>query len=104
MIQVRNLTRYYGDFAALQDVSFELREGEIVGLLGLNGAGKSTALRILAGLLAPSMGDVVIDGKDLAAHPGLMARIGFLPASARRAATSSGNSSARSCSEGSGVK
>jgi len=79
MIQVRNLTRYYGDFAALQDVSFELREGEIVGLLGLNGAGKSTALRILAGLLAPSMGDVVIDGKDLAAHPELMARIGFLP-------------------------
>jgi ABC-2 type transport system ATP-binding protein len=79
MIQVRNLTRYYGEFAALQDVSFDLREGEIVGLLGLNGAGKSTTLRILAGLLAPSAGDVLIDGKDLADHPEMLSRIGFLP-------------------------
>jgi ABC-2 type transport system ATP-binding protein len=79
MIQVRNLTRFYGEFAALQDVSFDLQEGEIVGLLGLNGAGKSTTLRILAGLLAPSAGDVTIDGKDLANHPEILARIGFLP-------------------------
>src|SRR5688572_5229764 len=79
MIQVRNLTRYYGEFAALQDVSFDLREGEIVGLLGLNGAGKSTTLRILAGLLAPSAGDVLVDGQDLADHPEVLSRIGFLP-------------------------
>lgn len=78
MIEVRNLTRYYGDFPALQDVSFELSEGEIVGLLGLNGAGKSTALMMLAGLLAPSSGTVVIDGSDLQLDPSLRGRIGVL--------------------------
>lgn len=79
MIEVRNLTRFYGEFPALQDVSFELKEGEIVGLLGLNGAGKSTTLQMLAGLIAPSAGTVRIDGTDLSSHPDLRARIGFLP-------------------------
>lgn len=78
MIEVRNLTRYYGDFAALNDVSFELAEGEIVGLLGRNGAGKSTALMMLAGLLAPSSGTVHIDGTDLSTDPSLRGRIGVL--------------------------
>jgi ABC-2 type transport system ATP-binding protein len=79
MIQVRNLTRYYGEFAALRDVSFDLKEGEIVGLLGLNGAGKSTSLKVLAGLLCPSIGSVVIDGLDLHTHPQVRGRIGYLP-------------------------
>jgi len=80
MIRVDNLTRYYGDFAALEGVSFELNEGEIVGLLGLNGAGKSTTLKILAGLLMPSLGDVSIDGVDLLGDPDkVRARIGYLP-------------------------
>jgi len=79
MIQVRNLTRYYGEFAALQEVSFDLKEGEIVGLLGLNGAGKSTCLKMLAGLIAPSAGVVTIDALELGAHPEVRARIGFLP-------------------------
>ncbi|MEQ1503728.1 MAG: ABC transporter ATP-binding protein [Myxococcota bacterium] len=79
MIQVRNLTRYYGEFAALRDVSFDLKEGEIVGLLGLNGAGKSTTLKVLAGLLAPSIGSVVIDGLDLHQNPDVRGRIGYLP-------------------------
>lgn len=80
MIQVSGLTRYYGDFAALDGVSFDVAEGEIVGLLGLNGAGKSTTLRILAGLTPPSSGTVRIDGVDTVADPGAMhARIGFLP-------------------------
>lgn len=79
MIQVRNLTRYYGEFVALQDVSFDLQVGEIVGLLGLNGAGKSTTLKALAGLLTPSSGTVTIDGLDLQSHPEIRARIGFLP-------------------------
>ena len=80
MIRVDNLTRYYGDFAALEGVSFELDEGEIVGLLGLNGAGKSTTLKILAGLLMPSLGAVSIDGIDLLADPDrVRARIGYLP-------------------------
>lgn len=79
MIQVRNLTRYYGEFAALRDVSFDLKEGEIVGLLGLNGAGKSTTLKVLAGLLAPSVGAVTIDGLDLHQNPAVRGRIGYLP-------------------------
>jgi ABC-2 type transport system ATP-binding protein len=79
MISVRNLTRFYGEFAALQEVSFDLRVGEIVGLLGLNGAGKSTTLKILSGLLAPSLGTVAIDGQDLHQNPAVRARIGYLP-------------------------
>jgi ABC-2 type transport system ATP-binding protein len=79
MIQVRNLTRYYGEFAALRDVSFDLKEGEIVGLLGLNGAGKSTTLKVLSGLLAPSVGSVTIDGLDLHQNPAVRGRIGYLP-------------------------
>lgn len=80
MIEVTGLTRYYGQFAALEDVSFKVGDSEIVGLLGLNGAGKSTALKILAGLLAPSRGSVVIDGIDVEEDPGALAsRIGYLP-------------------------
>ena len=80
MVEVTGLSRYYGDFAALEDVSFTIAEGEIVGLLGLNGAGKSTALKILAGLLTPSSGAVHIGGQDALASPHrLRGRIGFLP-------------------------
>ena len=79
MIEVRNITRYYGEFAALQDVSFQLKEGEIIGLLGLNGAGKSTTLKILAGLIAPSSGSVLIEGVALDETPALRSQIGFLP-------------------------
>ncbi len=80
MIEVQNLTRYYGDFPAVQDVTFKVREGEIIGLLGLNGAGKSTILKVLAGLLAPSSGLVSIDGTDVTGAPeDLRQKIGFLP-------------------------
>jgi ABC-2 type transport system ATP-binding protein len=80
MIEVANLTRFYGDFPALADVSFSVREGEIIGLLGLNGAGKSTTLKILAGLMPPSSGSVLVDGVDLVAHPEQVhGRIGYLP-------------------------
>ncbi len=79
MIQVRNLTRFYGEFAALQEVSFDLKVGEIVGLLGLNGAGKSTTLKILAGLIVPSQGTITIDGKPLHEDTSARAKIGFLP-------------------------
>jgi ABC-2 type transport system ATP-binding protein len=80
MIEVKDLTRYYGDFAALQSVSFSVKEGEIIGLLGLNGAGKSTTLKVLAGLLQPSRGHVTVDGMDVAEAPdSFKARIGYLP-------------------------
>ncbi len=80
MIEVQGLTRYYGDHPALLDVSFSIADHEIVGFLGLNGAGKSTTLKILAGLILPSAGSVRIAGVDALDAPGsLRERIGFLP-------------------------
>ena len=80
MIEAAGLTRYYGNFAALSDASFTIDDREIVGLLGLNGAGKSTMLKILAGVLLPSAGTVKVGGIDATADPDALRRtIGFLP-------------------------
>jgi len=80
MIVAENLTKYYGERAAIADVSFTIRPGEVVGLLGLNGAGKTTAMRILSGLLLPTSGRVEIEGVDMVKNPDtLRARVGFLP-------------------------
>ena len=56
MIEVENLVRNYGDFAAVDDVSFSIGRGEVVGLLGHNGAGKTTIMKMLTGFLEPSFG------------------------------------------------
>jgi ABC-2 type transport system ATP-binding protein len=80
MIEARGLTRYYGHFAALSDATFSIEDKTIVGFLGLNGAGKSTVLKILAGLLLPSAGTVRIGGEDaMVTSDALRKRIGFLP-------------------------
>jgi ABC-2 type transport system ATP-binding protein len=80
MIEVEGLTKYYGPLRAIHDLGFSIASGQIVGFLGLNGAGKSTALKILAGFLLPTSGSVRIEGTDLVAAPEqLRARIGFLP-------------------------
>ena len=80
MIEVEHLTRYYQNFPALRDITARIDDGEIVGFLGLNGAGKTTMLRVLAGLLPPSAGKVTIDGIDLERAPASFRRkIGFLP-------------------------
>jgi ABC-2 type transport system ATP-binding protein len=80
MIRAEKLSKYYGGKRALGPVSFEIREGESVGFLGLNGAGKTTALRILACDLRPSGGRVAIGDVDAVARPqNLKTRIGFLP-------------------------
>lgn len=80
MIDVRNLSRYYGDFAAISNISFSINQNEIVGFLGLNGVGKSTTLKILAGILSPSAGEVYIDGINWLENPdAFRAKIGFLP-------------------------
>lgn len=63
-IQVKNLSKNYGNQYAVQDLNFRLEQGQIVGFLGPNGAGKSTTLKMLMGLLTPSSGSVSIDGKD----------------------------------------
>jgi len=80
MIEVKGLSKYYGAVPALVDVEFSIPEGAIAGFLGLNGAGKTTALKILAGEMLPTAGQVTIDGVDMVARPEkLRAQIGFLP-------------------------
>lgn len=82
MIRVENLSKYYGGKRALGPVSFEIEDGETVGFLGLNGAGKTTALRILACDLRPSSGTVSVGDVDVVANPhAVRKRIGFLPES-----------------------
>ena len=80
MIQVEQLSKYYGARAAIRNLSFRIEPGEVVGFLGLNGAGKTTTLRILGCVLLPTSGTVRLDGQDLLTAPRqIKARIGFLP-------------------------
>lgn len=80
MIEASGLTRYYGNFAAVREATFTIDDREIVGFLGLNGAGKSTMLKILAGVLLPSAGSVKVGGLDASNDPDALRRkIGFLP-------------------------
>ena len=80
LIRVEHLYRYYGQHCALQDVSFTVGKGEVLGLLGPNGAGKSTTMEILSGNLAPSAGQVWINGIDLLDKPkAAKTSLGYLP-------------------------
>jgi ABC-2 type transport system ATP-binding protein len=82
MIEVRNLTKRYGPHLAVDNVSFHVAQGEVVGFLGPNGAGKSTTMNILTGCLSATEGDVVIDGTNILEEPeAVKRRIGYLPES-----------------------
>jgi ABC-2 type transport system ATP-binding protein len=79
VVQVKDLHRYFGRFAAVKNVNFSVRKGEIFGLLGANGAGKSTTFRMLCGLLPPSSGTLRVAGVDLRTAPAAArARIGYV--------------------------
>jgi len=78
-IVVKDLTRRFGDFAAVDRLSFEVAKGEIFGFLGSNGAGKSTTIRMLCGLLKPTSGSATVDGVDVSRDPeAVKQRIGYM--------------------------
>ena len=80
MITTKNVTKYFGAFQALRDVSFEIDKGEIVGFLGQNGAGKTTLMRILTSYLPATSGSVIIDGDNIARDSlTIRKKIGYLP-------------------------
>ena len=80
MIRVEALTRTYGDLKAVDQVSFEIGQGEIVGLLGHNGAGKTTIMKMLTGYLEPTGGSIEVDGLNIATQrEAVQSRIGYLP-------------------------
>lgn len=80
MIEIKNLVKHYGQVVAVDDISFKVKEGEIVGFLGPNGAGKSTTMNIITGYLPSTSGTVEVDGYDISLHPEeVKKRIGYLP-------------------------
>ncbi len=83
MIEVRNLTKYFGAKRAVDDVSFTVQKGDILGFLGPNGAGKSTSMRMITGFIPPSSGTAVIGGHDIGEEPiAARQKIGYLPENA----------------------
>ena len=82
MLQAKNLSRNYGVVKAVEEVSFSVEPGEVVGLLGHNGAGKSTIMKMLTGFIEPSEGEVLVDGMSILEEPELVREsIGYLPES-----------------------
>ena len=80
MIEVKNLVKQYGNHAAVDDLSFTVETGKVVGFLGPNGAGKSTTMNMITGYIAPTSGIVLIDGVDMEEEPEQVRKnIGYLP-------------------------
>ena len=80
MVEVKNLTKVYGDIKAVDDISFTVGSGEVLGFLGPNGAGKSTTMNIITGYLSSSSGTVTVDGTEILENPKeTKAKIGYLP-------------------------
>ena len=80
MIKVENLSKFYGDVKAVKSINFELNDGEIVGFLGANGAGKSTTLKVMTGFLTPTSGNVYVNDLEIQEHTlEIQKHIGYLP-------------------------
>ncbi|MBT0585753.1 ABC transporter ATP-binding protein [Alteromonas oceanisediminis] len=80
MISVSHLSKHFDSFKAVDDLSFSVKPGDIVGFLGPNGAGKSTTMKMLTGFLRPTSGDITVDGLSISEHAkAIQAKIGYLP-------------------------
>ena len=79
MLDVKNLTKSFGAFKALDDLSMHIPEGAVYGLVGPNGAGKSTLIRCLTGVYRPDSGTVLMEGQRIFENPGIKSRIGYIP-------------------------
>lgn len=80
MIEVKNVSKKYGKFYAVRDISFTIKEGEIVGFLGRNGAGKSTTMNMITGFIEPSEGTIIVNGYDVDRKPKkVKEQIGYMP-------------------------
>ena len=80
MIEVKNVTKKYGNFVAVDNISFNIKEGEIIGLLGPNGAGKSTTMNMITGFIEQTEGEIIIDGYDMLKKPKQAKKeIGYMP-------------------------
>ena len=80
MIEVKNVTKKFGNFTAVDNITFTVNDGEVVGFLGPNGAGKSTTMNMITGFTEPTEGTIIIDGYDIQKKP-LKAKkcIGYMP-------------------------
>ena len=80
MIEIKRVTKKFGDFIALNEISFEVKNGEVLGFLGPNGAGKTTTMRIITGFLEPTSGEVIVNGFKISENPlEIKKEIGYLP-------------------------
>ena len=80
MIEVKNVTKRYGDFTAVNNISFEVKDGEILGLLGPNGAGKSTTMNMITGFIEATEGNIIVNGYDISKHARKAKKqIGYMP-------------------------
>ena len=80
LLSAKSLSHHYGTQLAVNNVSFDVHQGEVLGFLGPNGAGKSTTMKMLSGNLAPNQGEIIINGYDLLTEPKqAKAHIGYLP-------------------------
>ena len=80
MIEVKNVTKKYGNFTAVDNISFDVKDGEIVGLLGPNGAGKSTTMNMITGFIEATEGEIIVNGYDISKKPKKAKKqIGYMP-------------------------
>ena len=80
MIEVKNVTKKYGNLVAVDNISFEVKDGEIIGLLGQNGAGKSTTMNMITGFIEPTQGDIIVNGYDISKKSKKAKKqIGYMP-------------------------